>query len=656
MCDETKLPLSILVVDDEALVLSTMSEYLSERGAAVSRAANGLDALELLRSHPVDIVLTDRNMPGLNGQELLQEIRSQWPDIDVVMMTGVSSVKNAVEAMRLGAADYIEKPVDLPATLSILKRVGEHRRIRLERDRLRAELALRELGQVITANLHMADLPSRIADLITRVFEAREIAIQYRFSGETEEQVFWRSSGPAGPGELTDGEQLMIIEAASSGRVVQKNLSGSRRACVPLAVEGKIRGSILIAREPEKGEFGEAQVELLMIMATQVNVALENAFLYQAATRQMRFTQKLAEIGRRLNKSLQMEPTLKEIHSGIRQFVDCDYSVVVYLDRSVDCLQMDLRGSRRPSMSLLQSLQEHVNERVSQVKEQDFSWTSRTVNTEFEQPFRQSAPQQLRHLSWVPVTDSQGIYGLLGLVRLSGDEFSAAEVQSFMLLSSSISSALQNSLLFTSMRRLHFETVQVLSKSIDEKDHYTHGHSAQVGEISVKLARRLGIQGEEELVELRLGALMHDLGKIGIRDAVLNKPGKLDTEEYAHIQTHPLIGSKILERAPHLHRLIPYVRHHHERWDGRGYPDGLSGERIPLAVRALTLADTFHALASDRIYRRGMPVERILDFLREESGKMFDPQVVRAFLDLWNSGIINRHDVNYEPVAVAEGG
>jgi len=390
-------------------------------------------------------------------------------------------------------------------------------------------------------------------------------------------------------------------------------------------------------------------------MSSHVNIALENAHLYAVATRQMRGTQKLAEIGRRLNASLEMEDTLAEIHAGVSGLVSGDYTVVVLLDRSQEQLLVDIAGLRAPGPELRGALLATITGRVAQVSDAGFRYGDTQSNLRSEAPGLEMA-EEVAHAGWVPLSDNQGTVGLLGVIRLAGKELGARELQSIVLLSSSAASALQHSLLYTTVRRMHLETIQVLSKAIDEKDHYTHGHSAQVGGIAVKLGRRMGIHAPEELEEIRLGGLMHDLGKIGIRDAVLNKPGRLTPEEYDHIKTHPLVGAEILRRAPHLQPLVPYVRHHHEQWNGGGYPDGLKGEEIPLKVRILTIADTFHAMASDRIYRTGMPVQHILDYLRQSSGELFDPQLVDHFLDCWQRGIITMDDINYEPSPVQRAG
>jgi response regulator RpfG family c-di-GMP phosphodiesterase len=649
MSSKLELNSSILLVDDETEFLQLLQEALSHRGATVHTAESGTIALEFLAAEKVDIVITDRNMPGLGGQELLIEIREKWPEIDVLMMTGVSSVRNAVEAMRLGAADFLEKPIDLATTVSILKRVENNRSIRLERDRLKAHLSMRELGQVITSNLHMADLPFRIAELITRTFKAPDTTIQYFFDSKMDEKILWRSGGSDEADELSEKEQLLTIEANASLSIVQRSTEDSHMSCVPLITESQCMGNILLSRDLEQGEFNLQERELLQVMASNVTIALENAHVYQLATRQTHNTRKFAEIGRKLNASLEMEDTQVEIHSGIEAFVETDFTVVIALDRNLTELSIDLRGLRHPDPELLLQMQDLFYARIAKIKEQHFEWREKHLNQEYDLSSDTVITGDVRHIEWVPLSDVKGVFGLLGIIRIIGSNFTVPEVQNIMHLSSHASSALQNSMLYTSQQRIHLETVQVLSKAIDEKDHYTHGHSAQVGEISVKIAQEMGIHSQKELSELRLGGLMHDLGKIGIKDSVLNKPGKLDSEEYEHIKTHPLIGSEILLRAPHLLYLNKYVRSHHERWDGNGYPDGLCGEEIPENVRIMSVADTFHAMASDRVYRKRMDVDKLLGILREESGSMFEPKVIESFFRLWDSGQIDFDDVNFPP-------
>jgi len=177
----------------------------------------------------------------------------------------------------------------------------------------------------------------------------------------------------------------------------------------------------------------------------------------------------------------------------------------------------------------------------------------------------------------------------------------------------------------------YFSSIEALARAIDARDPHTFGHSSRVAAISLEIAGAMHLPAEEREALWR-GALLHDIGKIGVADRVLRKPARLDDEEAGNMREHPRIGHDMLKGLRFLEPALPGVRHHHERWDGGGYPDGLLGEQIPLRVRILTVADVFDALTSDRPYRRGLSVKRATGLIVGESGTQFDPGVVEAFL------------------------
>jgi putative nucleotidyltransferase with HDIG domain len=181
------------------------------------------------------------------------------------------------------------------------------------------------------------------------------------------------------------------------------------------------------------------------------------------------------------------------------------------------------------------------------------------------------------------------------------------------------------------LKKAHFDSVKVLAEAIDAKDPYTRGHSDRVRRMSLKIAGHLGFS-EERLESLEYGALLHDIGKIGIKDEVLQKPGALNPGEYQYIQEHALIGVKIVEGIDFFKDKIPMIRCHHEYFDGSGYPDGLVGETIPLEARIITVPDAFDAMASLRPHRRAMPLEEVLMELEKGRAKQFDPEVLEIFL------------------------
>lgn len=181
------------------------------------------------------------------------------------------------------------------------------------------------------------------------------------------------------------------------------------------------------------------------------------------------------------------------------------------------------------------------------------------------------------------------------------------------------------------LRELHFNTVKAFVEAIEAKDSYTRGHSENVAKYSLLLGQELGLS-VDDLGELHVAALLHDIGKIGIREEILFKPSSLTDEEYKQIQAHPDISAQIVGRIPDLAKIATLIRYHHEHFDGRGYAEGLSGENIPLGSRILAIADSFDAMTSDRPYRKGCSVEEALDEIKRCSGTQFDPVLVEAFI------------------------
>jgi len=185
------------------------------------------------------------------------------------------------------------------------------------------------------------------------------------------------------------------------------------------------------------------------------------------------------------------------------------------------------------------------------------------------------------------------------------------------------------------LRTAYVQTVGALAEAIDAKDAYTRGHSERVGVYASKIAREMGFT-KEFIERVYIAGLLHDVGKIGIRDAVITKPDKLTREEYEEIMEHPAIGARILEPVDFLADIAPCVRHHHEWYDGssRGYPDRLRGDSIPLPSRIILVADTVEAMTSDRPYRKALTIDRVISELDKYSGSQFDPSCVEAFLRL----------------------
>jgi len=250
------------------------------------------------------------------------------------------------------------------------------------------------------------------------------------------------------------------------------------------------------------------------------------------------------------------------------------------------------------------------------------------------------APTEIlrQHLPHVALHASATLLLSAALVQTSGDVALATIVVLVpMLLASHLSSHLVAGRLedtnrhLGELRRLYNATIETLAMAIDAKDQVTHGHIRRVQTLSERLATALGAD-ERELKALEAAALLHDLGKLAVPEHILNKPGPLTPAEYAEMKKHAEVGASILSAVDFPFPVVPIVRHHHENWDGSGYPDGLKGNDIPLGARILSVVDCYDALTSDRPYRRRMPHDEAMDIIRSRSGRTYDPQVVDVFM------------------------
>jgi len=234
-----------------------------------------------------------------------------------------------------------------------------------------------------------------------------------------------------------------------------------------------------------------------------------------------------------------------------------------------------------------------------------------------------------------PLATRERRFGWIIVSGKRGDDqcVSSHDTKTLDSIAGIVASFVENWTLYEEQRATFLGTVRALSGAIDAKDRYTQGHSQRVAMLGEQLTLALG-HDEDRAARVRLCGILHDIGKIGIPESVLCKDGRLTDEEFDLIRAHPATGARMLEGIPSLADILPGVLHHHERWDGKGYPGGISGEEIPEIARILALADTFDAMSSNRAYRSARPREEVLAEIRRCAGSQFDPSMVEAFVSL----------------------
>ena len=222
-------------------------------------------------------------------------------------------------------------------------------------------------------------------------------------------------------------------------------------------------------------------------------------------------------------------------------------------------------------------------------------------------------------------------YALIEIFDRAGRVFRADELRLAVALAAEAGTMVSRARMAERLEDAYFATLGTLAAALEAKDAYTNDHASEIAELAGRVCDQLGLDAGASRV-IRLGALLHDIGKIGIPEAILRKPGALTDEEMLIMQRHPDIGARILEPVPYFADLVPLVRSSHERWDGRGYPDGLAAEEIPLGSRVIAVCDAYHAMTEDRVYRLGLPTATALAEIERCSGTQFDPACVRALI------------------------
>lgn len=238
-----------------------------------------------------------------------------------------------------------------------------------------------------------------------------------------------------------------------------------------------------------------------------------------------------------------------------------------------------------------------------------------------------------KNMICLPVMSKDNLLGVLQAINKKDGPFTEYDLELLLALSSQIAISIENAKLYDELKETLYAIILSLADTIEKRDPYTGGHTKRVMDYSLLIGKALQLS-KDEMEKLRLAAVLHDIGKIGIRDAILLKEGKLTDEEYRIIKNHTIYGAEILGHIKQLKDIIPGVLYHHEKYDGTGYPDGLRGEEIPLIAQIIAVADTYDAMTTDRPYRKGLSKEVAIAELQKWAGIQFSPVVVEAFVKI----------------------
>lgn len=246
-----------------------------------------------------------------------------------------------------------------------------------------------------------------------------------------------------------------------------------------------------------------------------------------------------------------------------------------------------------------------------------------------------------RSMICLPIISKDKVTGVLQAINKIDSPYKEYDAELLKALANQVAVAIENAKLYNELKETFYEIVFALADTIEKRDPYTGGHTKRVMDYSIAIGKEMGLD-KEQIEMLKLAAILHDIGKIGVRDAVLLKEAQLSEEEFATIKNHTIFGAEILQYVKKLDVIIPGVKYHHEKFDGTGYPERLKGEEIPLIARIIAVADTFDAMTTDRPYRKGLSFETALLELKSKAGKQFDPIVVECFVKVFEKGELRK--------------
>ncbi|MBC7361736.1 MAG: GAF domain-containing protein [Candidatus Aminicenantes bacterium] len=411
-------------------------------------------------------------------------------------------------------------------------------------------------------------------------------------------------------------------------------------AAFPLISRGKTFGALNLYSD-QPGFFSPERLDLLQAFAHMAAAALENARLYKEAQFRLDRLQALREIDIAIIGSFDPRVALSILLDQVKEKLGVDAASVLLLNPNTQILEFGAaRGfrSRAIERSRLRLGEGHAGRAALERR------TIKILNLkeEKEKFVRTELLREEEFTSYVvvPMVAKGRLLGVLEIFNRSPLMSDSEWIEFLEALAAQAAIAVDSSQLFYNLERANAELIQAYdstiegwSRALDLRDRETEGHSQRVTEITLRIAREMDLP-ENELVLIRRGALLHDIGKMGIPDSILLKPGALNEEEWKIMRLHPQYAFDMLSSIAYLRPALDIPLYHHEKWDGSGYPYGLKGEQIPLPARIFAVADVYDALTSERPYRKAWSREDALNYIKEQAGKHFDPQVVRVFLQL----------------------
>ncbi|HPR64416.1 MAG TPA: response regulator [Thermoanaerobaculia bacterium] len=637
----------VLIVDDQVENLDLLEEILSIEGFSVDRASGGLEALRRVDLFPPDCIILDIMMPGMDGFEVCQQLKGKRPTcfIPVIMFTALSEVTDKVRGLEAGADDFLNKPVSAP---ELLARVRTLIRIKQLRDELdtsetiivsmiqalemkdptsvghseRVALAAARTAKKLNLPLSTVETIAKAAILhdIGKIGLPDHVLWPEGALSEEDKRIFCQHSDLGAmilAPLLSFGDIRMIIRRHHErldGSGYPEGISGASLSLPAEIVAIANRYDDLYMEDGQEEAIRKIKDESSRgLFHEDLTAVFLNAAVYEANPEESLesiWTQFLPVPGSVPNGKILVADDTPSNREVVEEIL-ADAGHTVHCVGSGDAL-LRIMEDYRPDLVILDIRMPGLDG--------------------FEVCRRIKGEREWELLPVILVTARREVQDRRAGMEAGADDFLLLPLHRLEVVAR-VKSLLRQRFFYLDLEQ-HQSVILSLASALEAKDPYTRGHSDRVAQLSVELAMMLNLSNED-LRLLSMAGKLHDIGKIGVPEKLLNKPGRLTGAELETIMTHPAQGQLICKQLKTVQSILPIIRHHHERFDGSGYPDGLVGDEIPYLARILGMADAYDAMTSDRPYRAPMEVSQALAVLEDEtsSGK-WDPRIFRILTEM----------------------
>jgi response regulator RpfG family c-di-GMP phosphodiesterase len=601
--------ITILIVDDEPIGRETLAALLHDQGYQLVFAETGTAALAQAAALNPDLMLLDVMMPGLDGFMVCRRIRADpmLAELPIILLTALDDADSRLIGLDAGADDFVSKPFDrieLRMRIHTITRLNRYRRLLVERVKFERVIELAPNGLLILDAHGMIQLAnSAMGRLLNALMPP---------TGEVPIRLFIEDASAA---RFAQELQQVIAEPSYTARF-ESVLLRTNGAQMPVVIDA-------------------CSIEWDGLPAAQVCVRdiSERAQAEAQRQRQLARLSALHMIDRMIAANLDLKVILRIVLDQAIEHLAIDAAAVLRRQPQTQTFAYALLRGHPHSALRQQTL------RLGEGYGGQVALERRTLRlADLAETVSAPLPTPLSIYYGVPLIVKGQVEGVLEVFCAHAITIDVAWLEFLETLASQFAIAIDHANLFEMMWRANNElslaytyTLEGWARALELRDKETEGHAQRVTEMTLALARALGV-GEDDIVHIERGALLHDIGKMGIADSILLKPGPLTDEEWQIMRRHPGYAYDMLSPITYLEPALAIPYCHHEKWDGTGYPRGLKGEAIPFAARIFAVVDVWDALRADRPYRKGWPEEQVRAHLLAASGTHFDPQIIEVFL------------------------